>query len=228
MRIIVGLILLLIPGLISAQKMQATASTSNILIGDHVAVNIVIQAGGRKVQDILLNELNEDSGVELVDPGKLEFDEGQDIYIQKLLVTSFDSGQQFIPEIGAIIESSYDYVDTIYSKKIPLNVTIVPPDSLGLAPVKDIIIEERIWTDYLIWLLPILLVLVIGVVLWAWQKKRKKGIETIEDIPLIPAHIEAIDALDQLEHQALIEKGEFKTWKESLIFLHSNGPPVRS
>lgn len=216
MRILAGLILCLIPGMLFSQQIKSTASTTSILIGDHVAVEVLIQAKGRTVKDILLNDLTEDNGVELVDPGKLEYNESEDIYTQNLLVTSFDSGQQYIPEIGAIIESSYGFSDTIFSNKIPLNVTIVPPDSLGLAPVKDIIVEEKVWTDYLIWFLPVLLVCAIAFVLWAWQKRRKKAIEVAEDIPLIPAHIEAIGALDDLEKEALIEQGEFKRYESQI------------
>ena len=216
MRTLIGLLLILIPGLVIAQQIKSTASATNILIGDQVAVEISIQAKGRTVKDILLNELNEDNGVELVDPGELVYNKSADIYTQNVLVTSFDSGQQFIPVLGAIIESSYGYSDTIYSKKIPLKVTIVPPDSLGLAPVKDIIIEEKVWTDYLIWLLPILLVFLVAFVLWAWQKRRKKDIHIVEEAPLIPAHIEAMDALNGLEEKALIAKGEFKQYESQI------------
>ena len=168
-------IVTLLPLASFGQSVTATLSDQDLLIGDHSELKVEISTNGREIQDLLLSSLSEESGVELIDPGQPTTDQATGRIVQTLTITSFDTSVIQVPPIGVIIKSPSGNSDTFYTNPIPMNVSTVEPDSLGLAPVKFILEEEKNWTDYLMYAWPLILVAILGLALWFWKKRTSRS-----------------------------------------------------
>lgn len=212
-------IVTLLPLLSSGQSVRATLSDQDLLIGDHSELKVEISTNGLEIQDLLLSSLSEESGVELIDPGQPTTDQSTGRIYQTLTITSFDTSVVQVPPIGVIFKAPNGDPDTFYTNPIPMSVSTVEPDSLGLAPVKFILEEEKNWTDYLIYAWPLILVAILGLALWFW-KKRKPNLEIHEDLlPSIPADEEALLALRELRNGPLLEEGKIKEFEVEISFI---------
>jgi hypothetical protein len=206
-------ILILLPLLSQGQGIGVTISDNDILIGDQIKLSININSGNGRVQSIDLKPIEEDGIFEIVDPGQLTKSETNNQLLQEVTFTSFDSGTHYLPAIYAVIENSFGHKDTFRSNAIPINVNTVPPDSLGLSPVKPIIEEEKVWMDYLAWILPFALLLVFIFALWFWNKYKTSTKEEVAVIPEIPAHEQALNALNELKDQQVWQRGDIKEYE---------------
>lgn len=216
-----ALLTILVFGLLTAshgQNITATVSKQSILIGDQVQLSVVVDPGNWQAEGLILDGMESEDAIEIVDPGQLVKNDQSGVYEQTLLITSFDSGTQYIPQIGAVLKR-LGRLDTIYSRTIPLNVNTVTPDSLGLAPVKPIMEEEKIWSDYLIYFIPLLLLLILGLALWWWSKRPKHEAEAVIETPLPPPHIEAMASLAIIKEEKAWEKGAFKAFESQISLL---------
>ena len=201
-----------LPYFLLAQGIEATVSDSDILIGDHIKLSVTVHAGNGQVSALDLNEIEKDGIFEIVDPGQM-VKTGNGALMQEVIVTSFDSGTHYLPSIAAIIENSFGHRDTFRSNIIPISVQTVAPDSLGLAPVKPILEEEKLWTDYLIYILPALFLLLFLLALWLWNKYRRQSEIQAVTIPPLPAHEQALYDLSELERAQLWQQGHIKEYE---------------
>ncbi|MDX1684568.1 MAG: hypothetical protein R3275_04980 [Saprospiraceae bacterium] len=211
-------ICLVLPLGTQAQNLTATVSSNSILIGDHVRLNLEVQSGSAVPRNLILDKLDKAEAFEIVKPGEWQKNENSGFYEQSMIITSFDSGTHYLPEIGAILEYN-DLMDTVYSNPIPINVNTVAPDSLGLAPVKPIIEEKKVWSDYLIYAIPVLALILFLLALWLWSRRKKKIEESHEPIPLPLPHVEALDSLEELEKEKLWQHGEAKLYETRLSLI---------
>ncbi len=210
-------ILLIFSAVCFSQSIATTIDKNHILVGDHINLNIDVQTNGRKLIGISIDELTGAEGIEVVKIDKRTQVIGQESrFNQKVIITSFDSGAFYIPPIYALTENTSGAYDTSYSLAIPITVNTVPPDSAGLAPLKEILVEEKNWRDYLSFIIPCI-VLIAGLLfyLW-WRRRRKKYEEVVIAGPPPPPHEVALDALYELESEKLWQKGEIKQYESRL------------
>ena len=104
----------------------------------------------------------------------------------------------------------------LFSLPIPISVNTVPLDSAGLSPIKEILIEEKNWRDYLSFILAGI-GLILAILAFMWWKKRRDGLEeVVVEGPPPPPHEVALDALYKLESEKLWQKGEVKEYESRL------------
>lgn len=195
-----------------SQELKVTAGSDGMLIGDHLLLTAEVNTGGLEFKKIDLKAIDTSAHFELINPGEAEVQAGQRKYIQKIVVTSFDSGVFYVPPLTAIFDDGNQTIQR-ESNPIPIHVNTVAPDSLGLAPLKDIIEEETSWRDYLHWILGALALVfvVLGVFWWRRRSQAKMVTQTIE--VYIPPHEKALNELEKLERQKLWQKGETKAYE---------------
>jgi len=195
-----------------AQSIKVTASSDRILIGDHLQLIAEINSGSAKFDKIDFESIDTSSHFELINPGEAEGQAGQKKFIQKILVTSFDSGIYYLPPLTAIFKSNGEQILS-KSNPIPISIGTVPPDSLGLAPLKDIIEEEATWEDYLMWMLIPLLLLILALIYFWWRRRKEAGSVTKVIEVYVPPHERALNELEQLEQEKLWQQGDFKKFE---------------
>lgn len=224
----------LYPETLSAQKatVRATVQPSDILIGNQAIINLeVIAPKGRNIifpvySDTLVK------GIEVLKmlPSDTTMTEVMTIS-QKYLITSFDSTLYHIPYMEVI-----DGKDTIRSNDFGIKVTSpalpdstmayleqiknnqldsIDLDKLGINDIKTIQEPPFVWTDYVLYILiPLGILLIIALLILIIRlvnKKKKKGYFFKPEVKL-PAHIIALNELDQLKASKIWQKGQEKTF----------------
>ena len=231
--IIVGCVILL-PEMLSAQKatVRATVQPSDIQIGEQAVINLeVIAPKGRNIifpvySDTIIK------GIEVMKMLRPDTVMTEVMTInQKYLITSFDSTLYHVPYMEVI-----DGKDTLKSNDFGLKVTSptlsdstlayldqlknnntdsLDFDKLGIYDIKTIQNVPFVWTDYLLYILiplGILLVLVIiGLIIYMVIKKKKKGYFFKPEV-VLPAHVIALNDLDLLKSSKIWQKGQEKAF----------------
>ena len=223
-RFIIGLIgVLLVPlSLLAQTTVTAELSTTKMLIGDQVNLQIRVGQSGTAQVDIDLNPLAEVEGLEIVkqsDPIVRE-EPGLQFLEQNITITSFDSGEYLIPQIPVRLIAG-EQNELYHTNPIPLSVMTIPVavDSVQLAPIKDIIREEFAWLDALPYFLGALAVLIIGFLVWFFVFRKPASTE--KNIPEIirPPHEIALDKLEILEKQKWWQQGKLKRYYSELTYI---------
>ncbi len=120
--------------------------------------------------------------------------------------------------------------DTIYPHnlrfypEISVYAGLNPKDTLkAIAPIKDIIKEEKSWKDYL-WIYIIALALVFIVLaliflpkLFVNKKSRVQLKKTIKKV--LPAHVIALKKLQKLKEEEIWKQGRFKAFQSQLTYI---------
>lgn len=139
------------------------------------------------------------------------FANGNIVFAQTVVLTSFDSGRQVIPALSFGLETlNGDSAFKMLTDTIPIMVSYSPTDSImpfhDIKPIMKVTMEKIWWK----WLVAGLLLLIILFIIWRYRKKKKKA-EVVFDSK-ISDYDEAMQSLDTLETSKLIEKGEVKNY----------------
>ncbi|RMD76239.1 MAG: hypothetical protein D6818_00550 [Bacteroidetes bacterium] len=137
--------------------------------------------------------------------------QGRGLRLDKMLrFTVWDSGRVVIPRVPVVFRQR-DQRDTAWSLPIPIEVSLVLPDTSGLAPIKPIIEEPARWTDYLPWLVVAGLVVLLALLLW-WWRRRSQPRPAAPAPPPRPPHELALEALERLRKRRLWQQGQVKEY----------------
>lgn len=146
--------------------------------------------------------------------------QGNGWMLQKnLTLQVWDSGYYWIPEIPIVIaENGTSRV--VATNRIPITVNNVAlPDSVQLADIKDIIREKANWSDYLPYLLALIVLgLLLGGYYW-WKRHKKQKAMPPPPVIKLPAHEIALTALSKLKGEKLWQQGEVKTYQSRLTYI---------
>lgn len=140
---------------------------------------------------------------------------GRRILSQKFALTTFDTGTFEIPSFTFMYEKKG--ISTLFPVTIaPMYVkfaTVAVDTALPIKDIKGLMDVPASWDEYLIYLYILLGLIVIGIAVWYYLKKRKPQlIEKLDYSPKIPAHIMALEALSHLEDEKLWQKGFTKKY----------------
>lgn len=205
-----------------AQGYEATASLDKpgMFIGDQAQLNIRISGWA----DVQIAYIAWDSlakkNIECLEvfPAKLL---SQNERIIAANITTFETGELTISPIMIILKRNEISSDTIYTNPMKLFVYEVAPDSTGLAPIKDIIIEEKDISDYYLhiglFFLVLLTLLAVGIFYFQNQKNRNKK-AIVYDKNQMP-QTKALRKLTNLEAQNYPQKGKEKLFCSELTFI---------
>ncbi len=99
----------------------------------------------------------------------------------------------------------------------------IPQDSLTMAPIKQIKEEPANITDYLVYLIIVVVAICFGLGYWFYTRyyqRFKGGIEKAAEPDIyIPAHLLAAEKLSELNDRELWQKGEIKTYQSELTHI---------
>lgn len=193
--------------------------STSMLLGDQQ--NLVFRLSspaGVSPADIHTEALDTCSYLELVNEGTwTRTEENQQVIQQKTIrFTIFDEGQYVIPSCYVAVG-----MDTFRTYPIPMVVAGIEPDTTGLLPIKGIIKEQARWTDYLGWILGIV-VLLFAYLAYRYFRNRRAKKERIAipvpEIPLLPHEI-ALQKLNDLKQSRIWEQGEVKEFHVQLTHI---------
>ncbi len=210
----------------SAQlKVTAALDSTEIIIGDQLFLNFnITQPSGSEFQsaDFLktLDTLEQIELLEIKEARKLNSGNPETIK-QSILITSFEDGTHKIPSIRFTSKNG-GRLYTAMSNPVYIKVNPVLMDSTQqLMPIKDIIEEPTLWTDWLPYIL-IPLGIILGLILLVYLVRRltKKPVEAVVvKKEIIPAHIIALDKLGKLKENELWQKGEIKEYYSEISYI---------
>ncbi len=151
---------------------------------------------------------------------------GQREYRDTLIGEFWDIGIFSIPLPRIVLDSnSMQRIMPMQSPVIrvlpPLDITN-PDTTTAILKIKDILVTEKTWRDYLHYLWWALGFLIIGLLTWLYLRRKKKAEGLIveeEEVIKEPAHIIATRQLKVLEEQALWTKGQTKEYHSELTHI---------
>ncbi len=195
--------------------------TTDILIGDHVRVNIQLSIpSGYEIQSFDYSGLEATESIELLDMGKvLTVAEQPELLLeQHLTLTSYDSGYHRFQPLALVVNGPTG-LDTLYSSDLAFSVSTIPVgEDDPLRGNKDIIEEPIDWRDYLPYAIALLVVLAILLPAWYFAKREAKA-KVRPAPPPPPAHEVALSKLRQIEQAAVWKKGEIKQYQSDLTYV---------
>ncbi|MGF7231321.1 hypothetical protein, partial [Arachidicoccus sp.] len=152
--------------------------------------------------------------IEVLDRGKIDtidLQNGQSAYIQRITITSFDSGQWVIPVIAPQMKNVSG--DTV---SLPMNSVALQVLPVDVSKLKDFHPEKSIlqakYTDYR-WLYISIGIVLLGLIILLiikWLNRRKDQTSKQKEIIKGPPFEWAMQQINLLEKENLIEKGEGK------------------
>ena len=205
-----------------AQGYEATASLDKpgMFIGDQTQLSIRISGWAEAQIAYIAWDSLAKKNIECLEvfPAKLLSQNGRIIAAN---ITTFEAGELTIPPIMIVLKTNALLADTVYTNPMKLFVYEVPPDSTGLAPIKDIIIEEKDISDYYfhiaLFFLVLLVLLAIGIFYFQNQKNRNKK-AIVYDKNQAP-QAKALRKLTNLEAQNYPKQGKEKLFCSELTFI---------
>lgn len=208
-----------LPLFLLAQKPSVTTSVNRngILIGERIEYHVKTSMPDNIYRLSWFNLPDSFGNFVVVSRDKIDssFANGNIVFAQTLVLTSFDSGRQVIPALSFGLERlNGDSAFKMLTDTIPIMVSYSPIDSImpfhDIKPIMKVTMEKMWWK----WLVAGLLLLIILFIIWRYRKKKKKA-DVVFDSK-ISDYDEAMQSLDQLETSKLIEKGEIKNYYSQL------------
>ena len=144
-------------------------------------------------------------GLEIV---QSDFDTLSEEIVQKIIITSWDSGSYYIPPIK--------FSATSKSNALIINVLLLDIDANSeLKDIKGPLDDNIGWSDIWPWLVLILIILLSIFTYKKYFNKKKKTVVVKKNIQT-PAHVLALNALKKLENKKLIDKKDIKEYYSSI------------
>lgn len=209
----------------SAAQLSASAALdrNNLLIGDQVILRLQARAtDGENIQDADISPLEELEEIEVLNVSDWDtLQSNQGLLLQKnITITSFDSGYYYIPQLAIQYEINGQNKES-FTPQLALAVNTLPPDSLELAPIKEII-EEPFRLEDLVPLVGSILIfcLLALIAIYFWRRGGETPIAEVE-IPEVkrPAHEVALERLAILKTKQLWQKGNVKEYHSELTYI---------
>lgn len=201
---------------------DARLDSARILIGDQVRLTIQVQSsGGALVQAPDLSVFDTLKNIEILDTSGIDtIQRGSTVTIeQHLTITSFDSGFYWLPKVPVNFVFN-GKTGIAQSNSLRLEVATIPitNDSIQIAPIKPIIEEPRTLEDLIPFLIPLLIFIIIGCIVYLFVKRKKKPKVQPPARILLPHEI-ALQKLLDLQQQKLWQRGEVKQYQTELTFI---------
>lgn len=205
-----------------AQQAVVTLDREQILIGEQVTLQLKVENLTDQAQSLQSwFQIKDTAGhIEVVRSGKMDTIsvDGQTTLMQKLTITSFDSGSWQIPVIEPVIKDINNQEYTLTTA--PVSLQVMPVDVSGMKdyhPLKEILQVK--YTDYT-WLYIIGGILIAGLLIFLilrWLKRRKNRPQTSRPIVKGPPLAWALGQIDSLEKEGLVEAGKYKEFYTRLL-----------
>ncbi|MBR6661129.1 MAG: hypothetical protein IKL26_04665 [Bacteroidales bacterium] len=199
-------------------KFPSKLSRDTILIGDQIewTMQVMVKKGEEIVFEPFQNPVTQ--GVELIGTFKLDTLKSRkdELLLEgKAIITSFDSGTFYLPEVMAAIEHLDGRVDTLFFDGPILDVTTIPIDTatFEMYDIKGQYTYPLTFKEVAPYIL-LLLLLVAAIWLLIRYIRLKKQNRNIFGKPIVkdPAHIVALRSLDKIRTQNLWQNNKQKQY----------------
>jgi hypothetical protein len=126
---------------------------------------------------------------------------------QHFELTSFDSGQQYIPPFEIVVDNQSYFTDSI-----PITVSFAAFDpNEDYRDIKDIIEVKNPSVDHLQWIIGALAIVSLAIIALLWRRKRSATAVKQQQRPALSPYEEAMKALAQLALKN-VNNGEVKSY----------------
>jgi hypothetical protein len=147
------------------------------------------------------------------------------IFQNKIKLSFWETGSFEINDISYRINSkgaSQEHTSGNSIKLIitaPGNLEEMAPDSIEIAPIKNIRLEPGKFSDYLPYAYSLLSLFLIGLLIYYFSRLKKEKEEEIIAEPIRPAHEIALEQLDLLEKEELWQNNQIKKYQSRLTHI---------
>lgn len=203
-------------------QVSATLDSTEMLIGDRFQLHLkATHSTNSTIESIDISGLQAIENIDLETESEWDTTiNGNGLILEKdFILQVWDSGFYYLPQISLILIENGNKQE-YKTNQIPITVSTVPPrDTTELAAIKPIIKEQRNWSDYLIYVIPLLIIGILGLLIfWLMRRKQQKNMPPPVKIKL-PAHVIALTALDNLKKEKLWQKGAIKKYQSRLTHI---------
>ncbi len=197
-----------------SQSTQVSLDTNTILIGEQIKLKIICEKIASPINFPSFNDTIVE-GVEIISRSSidtiLESNNGKETLSlsQEYIITAWDSGTYYIP--------SFRLNEQITTNPLLLNVLSVTIDTnADLKDIKQPLDPEYNLSDFLPWIITLLLITLIIYLLRKFLRRERKKTTIVKAKKLIPAHITAMDELNNIEKQELWQSGMIKKYHSEI------------
>lgn len=216
--LLITAILFTLPVITTGQRIKATASldSTHILIGDQVNLILELEKPESLNMDfpVLANNLSEYIEILRQSPIDTILENNTMKLVQKLLITSFDSGEHRIPPFWFRLYLD-DRMDSVASNELFLKVFTMEIDTTqGPTDIKMPYGAPITLKEVTPWILGILLLggILFFIFYYISRRKRNLPVFVLPSKPKEPAHIVALRDLDRIKDEKLWQKDKIKEY----------------
>jgi len=224
-RLLFFILLITLSGNLFAQnqvRVLAELDSTRILLGDQLKLTLrIINSDGVRNPVSDLSGLDKAEGVEIVSPGVWDslIVRDRKSLKQEILITSFDSGYYYIPQLP-ITYTLNGVQKTQSTSQLAFMVNTISTNPEAIAPIKAIIEEPISFVeDVLPYLLGLLLIGLIAYGIYYYLQKRKKEEAPPPPEIIIPPHELALSKFKALKDKGLWQRGEVKEYQSELTYI---------
>ncbi len=191
-------------------QVTSSVDSTKIKIGEEILYTINVQADS--TDTVVFPEEQTFAPLEMIESYKVDttFEASKYRLIKKYGLTQFDSGHYTIPPQRILINQKPFFTDSI---KVEVNDVVVDTSKqkmFDIKPAVEVKAPPFNWKQILYWLLPLILIILIGIYLFR-RKKRRDAAEK-----QLPPYEEAIVALKKLDNSQLLKENKSKEYYSSL------------
>ena len=199
----------------SKVALEAKVNKNKIKIGDLIQYSIVVTRD-EKV-NIEMPNLGANLGAfeihDYDDPDPVK-QNGEIVQRREYIISTYDIGDYEIPPVTVRFSVGEDSLwKELTTEKIKITVASVKPSEAGdIRDIKPPLEIERDWMRIIRFAAAGLIIVIIGILIFLYIKRRKEGKSLIprREKPKRPPHEIALDELNQLLQEQLLKKGEIK------------------
>lgn len=206
---------------VNAQKITAITDRNKILIGEQVELVVKAEELNARTSELQswFNISDSSGHVQVLKHNPIDTVElnGFTTYIQKITLTSFDSGRWVLPPIKLSLEDKATHkISVITTDSIVL--TVIPVDVAGLRDYHDIkeIETVEVQPNYVLYAAIVLSVIGLIVLFWLLFRKKKKAPQATRVVYKEAALATALKKIRNLNAQQLTEQGKMKLYYTGL------------
>jgi len=196
-------------------SLEAKVDKNRIKIGDLIKYSIVVTRDENV--NVEMPGLGANLGafeIHNYDDPEPEKSKGEIIQRREYTISTYDIGDYEIPSVTVRYSVGEDSLwKELTTEKIKITVESLKPSEAGdIRDIKSPLEIERDWIRVIRFVAAGVIIVLIGVLVFLYIKRRKEGKSLIprSDKPKRPPHEIALEELEQLLQEELVEKGEIK------------------
>ncbi len=211
-----------------SQSVSAATDCNKILLGEQVTLQLKAEGINTRTSSLQnwFNIYDSSGHIQIVKKESIDTVElnGLTTYLQKVTITSFDSGKWKLDPMQIILQ------DRVTGKKNRLQTGIVPVEVLPVDvsdlqnyhDIKDII-DVTAEPDYLWYIAIIVTVIILSILTWLFIKRKKNKKHNPSKITYKGTALEnALQQIKQLQRESLTSKGQVKLFYTKLSDIARN------